>query len=487
MHLRQFAALDHQSIRKLDDTTRRLFTASLRVWLLISLTFLATSAIAADDGFEEDEDKQTFHVQPDDEFVIPEGNIRQGGGRHVLLKGSSSELVVGRLYVEGDKRYLVTMPNGSLKSVSKDEVKETYRPFKAETAEEMQEGLLAGDFQGFKAKRTKRYLYLYDCSDDYFKAANMILETMYPKMVNFCEKLDLDVHDPEFPMVVIMFGDRESFDEFKRVPRGVAAYYSLISNHIVMYEDPELTQYAPQLALKSSVSTIAHEGVHQILGNIGVQQRFAKWPIWIQEGLPEYCSPTETGKRVRWRGLGRMNNLRMHSLVRYRKYVKENKSKKHWFDIKEVVEAKGLTSLGYAHAWGTVYGMAKSRKTKDQFAEMMRELNKYGPLEGPEKPEELWVRHFGDNYKENAQHIVKELTKAYKKDYRDPIENQTYFVAILETRSSYYSYVSPSIAAIRQWAQEIDEAGIRSKMRVESFPSKSKAEAAKRQFLRRRL
>ena len=486
MQTRHQGPFGTNSLLQSDTSTYRRTNSFRLSWLLIVLTLFASNgglALAADSP---DEDAAPPQFQAGDEFILPEGDIRPGNGRKVFLKSSDSrKLTVGRIFVEGDKRYLVTMPDGSLVSVTKDEVSITDRPFVVKSAEAMEKSLLSGRFEGFKSKRTKRYLYIYDCSDAYFKAANMILETMHPKILNFCKNLDLDLQECEFPLVVIMFGDRQSFDEYKALPRGVAAYYSFVSNFIVMYDDPVLSEYAPQYALKSSVSTIAHEGVHQILGNVGIQRRFARWPMWIQEGLPEYCAPTESGKRVRWRGLGRVNHLRMRELILYREYAKKKGGrKKQWFDLKEVVEAKGLTSLGYAHGWGMVYGLAKSRKTKDQFAALLRDVSKLGPLEEPPEPGYYFRKHFGKDYKANAEHVVKELNKARKK-YVDPIENQTYFVAVIETRRSYYTRVSPSVSMLRKWAKKASRDGVQGTFRIEAFASRKQALVARDNFLRK--
>ena len=78
-----------------------------------------------------------------------------------------------------------------------------------------------------------------------------------------------------------------------------------------------MAEIAPDLAVKQSISTIAHEGVHQVLHNIGVQQRLSRWPMWISEGLPEYFAPTQVDERIRWKGVGLVNDLRLHSLVEY--------------------------------------------------------------------------------------------------------------------------------------------------------------------------
>ena len=86
-----------------------------------------------------------------------------------------------------------------------------------------------------------------------------------------------------------------------------------------MYEQSKLAEVRPDLAVQQAISTIAHEGVHQILHNIGVQQRLSVWPMWLSEGLAEFFAPTTIGARLKWKGAGQVNDLRMFELEQYLK------------------------------------------------------------------------------------------------------------------------------------------------------------------------
>src|SRR5436309_1049105 len=77
------------------------------------------------------------------------------------------------------------------------------------------------------------------------------------------------------------------------------------------------TSSRPDLALGQAISTIAHEGVHQILHNIGVQRRMSVWPMWLSEGLAEFFAPTTVDGKLRWKGPGQVNDLRMFELEEY--------------------------------------------------------------------------------------------------------------------------------------------------------------------------
>ena len=98
--------------------------------------------------------------------------------------------------------------------------------------------------------------------------------------------MDINTHDPEIPLVVIMFNTEaqfQAYSEGQRVPHGAVAYYNMVNNHIVLHEESRLFASSPELARGQLLSTIAHEGAHQILHNIGVQQRLSMWPMWLTE------------------------------------------------------------------------------------------------------------------------------------------------------------------------------------------------------------
>ena len=62
--------------------------------------------------------------------------------------------------------------------------------------------------------------------------------------------------------------------------------------------------------------TAAHEGTHQVLQNIGVQPRLSAWPLWLVEGLAEYCATPSCSRagEPTWDGLGQINSLHMATL-----------------------------------------------------------------------------------------------------------------------------------------------------------------------------
>jgi hypothetical protein len=340
------------------------------------------------------------------------GPIRQGEGRRVLVKNADGKQVVAQVHVEIGDRRLIVMPDGRLASYPTAETQATKQPFQAATMDEISKELVEKQFAGFRTKTTKRYLYVYNTSKEFYIATSRILETMYPAVLAYFKRQKFPVHDPAVPLVVIMFATEAEFMKYHAMPPGVVAYYSGVSNHVVMYESGRLNKLAPDLADQQSAATIAHEGVHQVLHNIGVQERLAHWPIWISEGLAEYFAPTTTDARSRWKGVGKVNDMRMFELARYLK----GRDGTMGDMVEHTVSAARLTSTGYASAWALTHYLAARKK--DKFFAYLTDVSKAQPLaEGisadvsaePLDNKELFVKHFGANFAPLETDLIKYL------------------------------------------------------------------------------
>lgn len=408
-------------------------------------------------------------------LVVPDAPHKPGGDRRVLVKSPDNKLVVGQVLVEVGDHFVVILPNGRLTSVPQQEATVTDRKFEPAKMKDIAEELTSSTFAGFKTRETKRYLYVYNTSEPFFKATSRILETMYPALAAYCRRQKIKVHDPQTPLVMIMFRTQAEFDKYRQMPEGVVAYYNGVTNHVVMYEQSELLEIAPDLAFKQAISTIAHEGVHQVLHNIGVQQRLSNWPMWISEGLPEYFAPTSIDKNVRWKGVGFPNDLRMKELDDYLKKSPNIEL------AKPISEAKSLTSTEYAMAWALTHTLATNRK--DKFFAFLGEVSRRGPLEdnSPEDDAKLFAKHFGKDFADLDKQILKNLQKL---PYVDPVLNQTHYVAMLQaplgavTHRSYMLTTSPR--EIKKWQEQaIGElpgaAQATAQVTVQAFPNRAAA------------
>jgi hypothetical protein len=385
-------------------------------------------------------------------LLIPtNGVVRLGQGQRATWIEPTGAKVVAVVHLEVGDRRLLILPDGRLVSVPTAETSLTDDPFRPAAMDE-----LAASFQqqkpfaGFKTRSTGHYLFVYNTSEEFYKGTSRILETMYPAIVAYFKRLKIPVHEPPAPLVAIMFRTEDDFRKYEDVPESFAAYYSSVSNHIVMYEQSDLVEVASELAVKHVIGVIAHEGVHQILHNIGVQQRLSEWPMWISEGLPEYFAPTSVDKRLRWKGVGQPHDLRMYELD---KFLKQRPGQRGSM-VEQVVGAKSLSSSGYAAAWALTHYLASRQRAK--FQAYLRDVAQSSPLGdrnglATADPRRVFVKHFGDDFAAIEDALVKHLQSL---PYVDPIANQTHYVVLLRLAAQRSVGITTSPASVRQWQEQ---------------------------------
>ena len=247
------------------------------------------------------------------------GPVVPGRDQRVMTTDDQGLPVVGKLWVSVRDQRVVLLPDGQLVARAAAQAEPTDKPFQPATKADVSERLRAAQLPGFQSKETRHYLYLYNCSEAFAEAASRILETMFRGVVTYAQAQQVEVVQPEVPLVVIIFRTASEFQHHRRMPVDTVAYYDVLTNRVVLYEETELWQIKPELAIEEAIATIAHEGAHQVLHNIGVQQRLSTWPMWLNEGLAEFFSPTTTDRQLKWKGAGQVNDLRMFELEQWLK------------------------------------------------------------------------------------------------------------------------------------------------------------------------
>lgn len=364
---------------------------------------------------------------------IPIAKVTPGGDRRVATRDEGGQAVVAKLHAEVGEYRIVKLPDGELVVRKLSAAELTERPFQPIAKDELEQRLTSTEFKGFNAKQTRRYLYIYNTSENFAIVTSRILETMFRGVVQHAQAQRIEVTEPDVPLVAIMFRTEEEFQRHRRMPPGVVAYYHILSNQIVMYEESKLGNIKPELAIQQSISTIAHEGAHQILHNIGVQTRLSAWPMWLAEGMAEYYAPTTFGSRLTWKGAGQVNDLRMFELENY--LLSKSNDGLNGDTTSATVRAARLTSTGYASAWALTHYLAKSMRP--QFNGFVREMSQLGPLEGyltvqrpgviPENLE-VFKKHFGADLPDVERRLVLHLKK---QRYKPPFAEFPHFLALI--------------------------------------------------------
>jgi hypothetical protein len=353
-----------------------------------------------------------------------------------LLKGQK-QTVRGRTIVEAaDGGILFQGVDGVLWSIERNELQGREKletPFKPLTPAELSEQMLAELPTNFRSYATPHYVICYNTSRAYAQWTGSLLERLYKAFTSYWQRQGLDVHEPEFPLGVVVFADRQSYDQASRedLPMGtgsIIGFYSLRSNRINMFDLTgseavakqnnsanrrgsmrEINQMLSQPAATPLVATVVHEATHQIAFNCGLQTRYADIPLWLCEGMAVYFEAPDLASRSGWQGIGRVNYPRLEkfraNLPNWRDGSLEEmlRDSKRFRDPHTAVDA-------YADAWALNYYLIKYA-TK-AYTAYLKDLSEKHPLidDSPQKRLAEFRKHFGD-LRKLEQDFLKQMSR----------------------------------------------------------------------------
>lgn len=342
------------------------------------------------------------------------------------------QTVAGRVLVAAtDGGVLLQTDDGALCTIEGGEVldrRHTDAPFVPATPDEISERLLAELPAGFRIHTTPHYVVCYNTSRAYAQWTSSLLERLHRAFTSYWQRKGLKLHEPEFPLVVLVFADRRQYDQASRgdLPGGtggILAFYSLRSNRISMYDLTgesvgetgrrgslkEINEMLSQPAAVPLVATIVHEATHQIAFNCGLQQRYADIPLWLCEGMAVYFEAPDLTSTRGWRGIGNVNYRRLdtfrRSLPKWRagSFQKLLADDRMFRDPHTAVDA-------YAAAWALCYYLIKYHP--DEYAAYLETLAEKRPLveDTPATRLDEFRRAFG-NLDALEQDCLKQLSR----------------------------------------------------------------------------
>lgn len=396
-------------------------------------------------------------------FNLPPGEPRWANRKVNAYIRTPDGHAIGRVHVKVGENYIVVMPDGSLEARKSEDVKFTDKPVKWATAEELVAQTRSGKLKNFKTLIRNDHVFVYNTSEQMAEVTARVMDSMTRGVIRYMEGLGLKPHQPVVPMVVIMFKTQAEFQAYKRMPPGIVAYYNVITNRVYLYEESPLLRISRDLAIRETLSTIAHEGAHQILANIGVQQRLSMWPMWATEGMAEFLAPTSVTRGMRWKGAGQINDFRMLEL--------ETHLRSEAIDgidgqtLKDTVAAARLTSTGYASAWSLTNFLAKRHRS--EFKEFIQSVSKLRPFEGafPSRPDQARIPEnigqfeafFKDDWKGLETDMIKYLTR---QKFESPFSEFVHYAVLIEIpdekrkRPEKHSAVFHTQRLAERWANE---------------------------------
>jgi hypothetical protein len=319
--------------------------------------------------------------------------------------------------------------------------------------------------------KTSNYLIFYRSSRTFAESSGRWLEDLYSQLLDAFRRHNMPVHEAEFPLVAVIYDTEERFRASHQVDREVQACYEIYSNRIYFYESSENDSNAPEVSALRKPQTVAHEGTHQILQNIGVHPRLGAWPLWLVEGLAEYCATpasTRKGGKPTWDGLGMINGLHMATIreledplsndVRGR--VPQSKTLRREPGkplVEALIRKTQLNPTEYALAWAMTHYLAVKRE--DDFVAYLKTMSQIQPLK-PLTPEDHLAefrKAFGQDLAKVDKTIDAYLKKLARQKTFDPMPYYavTYEQALPAGMLRRAAMVSQSPQWIQQWIEEI--------------------------------
>ncbi len=378
---------------------------------------------------------------------LPQGRIRLSGDvDRLVTHDQDNHRVVARIHTLVGDNFIVLLPDGQLVGRTRAEVEATQKEFVPATHQEIADAIIeAHGLSGFQVETTDHFVMIYNTSPEFAKMTSRMMESMLEGVLKNTRAQGLDTHPPEIPLPIVAFHRMEQFQQYQPMPPDIAAYYEIQSNRVVLKEESVLDALGrDDLAAKDRISTIAHEGCHQLLHNIGVQQRLSRWPMWLGEGLAEFMAPTELGKKFAWKGTGRINDMRMYELEIFlqKQFVKGFNGE----TLDQTIRAGVLDSTGYSAAWALTHFLAKEHEKK--FNSYMRYLSRMAPLHGMlpagvdmkaiKSADDVLVEEnmthfkafFGEDLAKLENDLIEFMRVDSKRSYMSPVANYPHWVGL---------------------------------------------------------
>lgn len=355
---------------------------------------------------------------------------------HVVIRQQDEEVsVTGRLLVQAeDEGMLLQSADGTLWNIEPQNVvrhKHDDEPMVPLSSEQLAERLVR-ELPRFEIHTTQHYLICHNTSRVYAQWCGALFERLYKAFHNFWSRNGFDLHEPEFPLVALVFADADSYAAYasKQLGGGTGAiigyYDNLRSNRMTMYDltgvqaqrrsgdkrgnVAEINHMLARPEAERNVATVIHEATHQIAFNCGLQTRQADIPPWLSEGIAMYFETPDLASSKGWRTIGAVNQTR---LAGFRDFVQNRRPADSLVTLlsndQRLRDPKHYADA-YAEAWALNYFLLRQRSK--QYMAYIKLMSEKKPLiwDDPETRLREFQKAFGDLRQLDAE-FVKQMSK----------------------------------------------------------------------------
>lgn len=227
---------------------------------------------------------------------------------------------------------------------------------------------------GFAVHKTTNFVIVHNTSETYVRTVGGLFEQLHRGFFAYWKNQGWDLPKTRFPLVALVFADRESYDAYAVKDVGEAAkstigYYNLESNRMTTFKVPDLER---------NIATIIHEATHQLSYNTGLQKRYADNPMWVSEGMAVFFESPDFSNPKGWRSIGKVNAV---NLDRFRRYMPRRGAESLATLLADDTRFRQEASASdaYSEAWAMTYFLLRTKKK--EYIEFLKTLSEGKPLE----------------------------------------------------------------------------------------------------------
>lgn len=339
---------------------------------------------------------------------------------------------------DGDNSLAIQLRDGQILLFEGENILEESKDegeFVPYTKEELKT-ILKDEFpNSFSIHESKHYLIVHNTSNVYAAWSATLFEKLYTAFFSYWKK-KIELTEPEYPLVVVIFASQPQFAEYAKrdlgehVPEALRAYYQKHSNRIFMYDitetaaalgnanritNREISVILNQPGAEFNVATIIHEAAHQVAFNSGLHERFSAYPLWLCEGLAMMFETPQMNRSGVWVPGIRMNGRRLHTLALYMQARPDDPLRAIVMSDSPLQKGNvGSVTNAYAVSWGLTYYLAMKRPADFQkYIRLMAEKENFVTA----SPEER-LKDFEDVFGDNWPKMLNDMIKYYEAELR---------------------------------------------------------------------
>ncbi len=326
----------------------------------------------------------------------------------------------GEIIVEAaDGGLLLLTPDGQLWTLQPEDIlfrSESTTSMKAQSSEEIYAKFKLTTTDGFRVHKTSHYVIIYNTNEAYAQWVGEMYEGLYRKFHNFWKSKKIELEEPRFPLVAIVFNTKEAYLAYSERDIGETAkaligYYNMQSNRMISFDltgaagvaggarlnsTQLINQAFAQPGAERTLATNVHEAVHQLSFNTGLQVRLADCPLWFSEGMAMFFETPDTNNARGGATVGRINP---HNWGLFANYLPRRPADSLTTLITDDTRLQNpsTASDAYSESWALTYFLLKAKPK--QYVAYLEDLRKLVPLVDipPRDRIALFKRNFGDD------------------------------------------------------------------------------------------